>query len=232
MMIDDNILLQRLRDEVGVPAGEDERLTVKLAAAKRYVAHAVGTATVDDDLLADCIVSCAADLFNMRDASPGRDGRGRFDCGTVQDLHRPAPLGLAETPRRRRAHRGHGDCMNIQEQRAALMNTLTNMLDGLVSSVSIDAQLIRPAAGKVAVFIEPPTVEWPSWGPPEPVWTLDVIAGTPATQPSAVDDILTALDRLAERGLNIQKATPATWNLAGAGTLAAYQVVLNALETE
>ena len=67
---------------------------------------------------------------------------------------------------------------------------------------------------------------------PEPVWTLDVIAGTPATQPSAVDDILTALDRLAERGLNIQKATPATWNLAGAGTLAAYQVVLNALETE
>ena len=35
------------------------------------------------------------------------------------------------------------------------MNTLTDMLDGLVSSVSIDAQLIRPAAGKVAVFIEP-----------------------------------------------------------------------------
>ena len=57
MMIADNILLQRLRDEVGVPAGEDERLTVKLAAARRYVA--------------DCIVSCAADLFNMRDARLG-----------------------------------------------------------------------------------------------------------------------------------------------------------------
>lgn len=122
--------------------------------------------------------------------------------------------------------------MNIQEQRTALMDTLADMLDGLVSSISIDAQLVRPAAGKVAVFIEPPTVEWPSWGPPELVWTLDVIAGTPATQPSAVDDILTALDRLAERGLNIQKATPATWNLAGAGTLAAYQATLNALETE
>ena len=121
--------------------------------------------------------------------------------------------------------------MNIQEQRAALMNTLTDMLDGLVSSVSIDAQLIRPAAGKVAVFIEPPTVEWPSWGPPEPVWTLDVIAGTPATQPSAVDDILTALDRLANVAEH-PEAAPATWNLAGAGTLAAYQVVLNALETE
>ena len=112
------------------------------------------------------------------------------------------------------------------------MDTLADMLDGLASSVSIDAQLVRPSAGKVAMFIEPPTVEWPSWGPPELVWTLDVIAGTPATQPSAVDDILTVLDRLAERGLNLRKATPATWNLAGAGTLAAYQVTLNALETE
>lgn len=54
---------------------------------------------------------------------------------------------------------------NIQEQRAALMATLADMLDGFVSSISIDAQLVRPAAGKVAVFIEPPTVEWPSWGP-------------------------------------------------------------------
>lgn len=52
--------------------------------------------------------------------------------------------------------------MNIQEQRAALMDTLADMLDGLVSSISLDAQLVRPAAGKVGVFIEPPTVEWPS----------------------------------------------------------------------
>ena len=42
-----------------------------VAAARRYVAHAVGTTAVDDDLLADCIVSCAADLFNMRDARLG-----------------------------------------------------------------------------------------------------------------------------------------------------------------
>ena len=66
MMIADNILLQRLRDEVGVPAGEEDRLTVKLSAARP-----VGTTAVDDDLLADCIVSCAADLFNMRDARLG-----------------------------------------------------------------------------------------------------------------------------------------------------------------
>ena len=69
--MDDKTLLERLREEVGVPAGEDERLTVKLATARRYVDHAVGTANVDADLLADCIVSCAADLFNMRDARLG-----------------------------------------------------------------------------------------------------------------------------------------------------------------
>ena len=34
--------------------------------------------------------------------------------------------------------------MNIQEQRAALMDTLADMLDGLVSSISLDAQLVRP----------------------------------------------------------------------------------------
>lgn len=69
--MDDKTLIARLRDEVGVPAGEEDRLTVKLSTAKRYVSHAVGGATVDDDLLADCIVSCAADLFNMRDARLG-----------------------------------------------------------------------------------------------------------------------------------------------------------------
>lgn len=69
--MNDEQLLAQLRNEVGVPAGEEDRLTVKLSTAKRYVVHAVGTATVDDDLLADCIVSCAADLFNMRDARLG-----------------------------------------------------------------------------------------------------------------------------------------------------------------
>lgn len=70
-MIDNETLLAQLRDEVAIPAGETERLNVKLTAARQYVSHAVGTATVDDDLLADCIVSCAADLFNMRDARLG-----------------------------------------------------------------------------------------------------------------------------------------------------------------
>lgn len=54
-----------------MPAGEDERLDEKLQAAKLYVSSAIGTATIPDALLADCIVSCASDLFNMRDARLG-----------------------------------------------------------------------------------------------------------------------------------------------------------------
>ena len=69
--MDDKTLLARLREEVGVPAGEDDRLAAKLATARVYVSHAVGDANVDADLLSDCIVSCAADLFNMRDARLG-----------------------------------------------------------------------------------------------------------------------------------------------------------------
>lgn len=70
-MMSDDTLLQRLRDEVGVPTGEDDRLADKLTAAQRYVAHAVGDSPIEDELLADCVVSCAADLFNMRDARLG-----------------------------------------------------------------------------------------------------------------------------------------------------------------
>ena len=69
--MDDATLLKRLRDELAVPSGEDGRLADKLEAAKLYVSSAVGSANVPDALLADCIVSCAADLFNMRDARLG-----------------------------------------------------------------------------------------------------------------------------------------------------------------
>ena len=58
-MIGDEELLRRLRDEVGVPAGDDDRLAVKLTAAQRYVAAAVVGTQVEDELLADCIVACA-----------------------------------------------------------------------------------------------------------------------------------------------------------------------------
>ena len=69
--MNDEQLLAQLRNEVSVPSGDDERLTAKLAAAKAYVASAVGAASIKDEVLADCIVSCAADLYNSRDARLG-----------------------------------------------------------------------------------------------------------------------------------------------------------------
>lgn len=116
-------------------------------------------------------------------------------------------------------------------QRTALMDTLTDMLDDLVSSVSTDSALVHPQPGKVAIYVEPPYVEYPTWdGVPDITWTLDLVAGTPATQATALDDIIDAIDRLASKGLNVNKAQPVGWNLAGTGTLAAYQVTLNPLE--
>lgn len=67
----DTTLLDRLRDEVGVPSGQEDRLAAKIALASRYVDGAIGDAVIQDDIRDDCIVSCAADLFNMRDARLG-----------------------------------------------------------------------------------------------------------------------------------------------------------------
>ena len=227
-MIDQETLLARLRDEVAIPAGETERLTVKLTAARQYVAHAVGDATVTDELLADCIVACAADLYNMRDAR-----LGVMDVGTVPHLHRPFAQRLASPPRRRSAHRKLGGRMTnnrISKERSRLIDLLADTLGTTITSVGIDAQAIRPAPGKVAIFVEPPTVEYDSWGPPTTTWTLDLVAGTPATQATALDDIMDALETLASNHLNIKDARPATWNLAGSGSLAAYQITLNPLD--
>jgi hypothetical protein len=64
-------LLEQLRDEVAVPAGDDSRLTRVLTASREYVASAVGTATVSEAVRDDCILGCAADLYNSRDARLG-----------------------------------------------------------------------------------------------------------------------------------------------------------------
>lgn len=60
-----------VREEIGVPAGDDGRVQRATIAAMAYVASAVGAASIKDEVLADCIVSCAADLYNSRDARLG-----------------------------------------------------------------------------------------------------------------------------------------------------------------
>lgn len=71
-MADDLTRLATLvRDEVNVPQGDDDRITAKLKAAITYVDGAIGGQTVDENVRQDCIVSCAADLYNSRDARLG-----------------------------------------------------------------------------------------------------------------------------------------------------------------
>lgn len=71
-MADDTAkLVELLRNEVNVPSGDDDRLTAKIAVASAYVDSAIGGTAVADSIREDCIVSCAADLYNSRDARLG-----------------------------------------------------------------------------------------------------------------------------------------------------------------
>lgn len=64
-------LVALLRDEVNMPAGDNERLTAKIRTATTYVDAAIAGQTCPADVRRDCIVSCAADLYNSRDARFG-----------------------------------------------------------------------------------------------------------------------------------------------------------------
>ena len=71
MSDDINKLVARLRDEVNVPTGDDDRLNDKVRKAVVYVDNAISGQQCPDDVREDCIVSCAADLYNSRDARLG-----------------------------------------------------------------------------------------------------------------------------------------------------------------
>ncbi|WEV47015.1 hypothetical protein OZX62_01575 [Bifidobacterium sp. ESL0690] len=71
-----------------MPAGDDERLNAKLASAKAYVKSAAGKHEVPDEVMADCIISCAADLYNSRNARLGVMSLSNASSeGTVDAVH-------------------------------------------------------------------------------------------------------------------------------------------------
>ena len=53
-----------VRDEIGVPAGDADRVQRAITSAISYVDSAIDGHTVADTVRADCITSCAADLYN------------------------------------------------------------------------------------------------------------------------------------------------------------------------
>lgn len=118
----------------------------------------------------------------------------------------------------------------IITEREALMDMLTDILGALVTVVTIDAQEARPLPGKVAVLIDPPEITYEGWQFVSTAWTVNLIAGTMATQTESLDLLIPVLERLHERRLNMKTAKPVTYSLAGVGNLAAYEITLNPLE--
>jgi hypothetical protein len=64
-------LTDALRDEVNVPAGDDERIERSLHTARAYVGGAIGTYLVPTEVMDDCVLGVAADLYNSRSARLG-----------------------------------------------------------------------------------------------------------------------------------------------------------------
>lgn len=62
-----------LRNELSIPAGDDIRIAAVLRRAQQYVDAAIGTAAanVENDVWTDCVITCAADLYNSRNARLG-----------------------------------------------------------------------------------------------------------------------------------------------------------------
>lgn len=139
---------------------------------------------------------------------------------------------MGEAERGGRADRLNGDRMSgyVETEREALIETLTDMLGDLACIVTIDAQDARPLPGKIAALIDPPEITFEGWQYITPTWTVNLIAGTMATQTAAMDLLIDAVERLQAQRLNMKDAKPSTFSLAGVGNLAAYTITLNPLE--
>ncbi|KAB7789458.1 hypothetical protein [Bifidobacterium cebidarum] len=116
----------------------------------------------------------------------------------------------------------------IVEQRDRLAMRLRETLGGMAAVVTDDAQKARPQADRIAVLIEWPDIDYPTWGnDPETTWRVDLIAGTMATQARSLETIGKALDLIAGTDLCVIQARAVTFTLSGVGDLSAYQLTIN-----
>lgn len=123
----------------------------------------------------------------------------------------------------------------VARARDELIAWLEERLGDLVQIVTIDPAAVRPSPGRVAIFVEPPELDYSaSWTEaPEIGWKIDIVAGTPATQPTSLDLITDAIETLADNDLNIATARPVSFTLPnGSGALAAYELTLNPLDID
>lgn len=115
--------------------------------------------------------------------------------------------------------------MTISEQLGRL-ETLLNTEH--VSVVTHSTTEVKP--GKVTVLVQPPEITSERWGECDIKWVAAITAGTPTTQGKAFADILAVLDEWTASGINIDSATPATFNLMEAGSLGCYEVTLGPMD--
>lgn len=118
--------------------------------------------------------------------------------------------------------------MSYDDMAAQIADLLVSGSAGLIDQATTDATLVKPRAGKVTAWIEQPDVDWPGWTL-EPEWTFRIllVAGTPTTVMQAIPLLHRAMAALHDsRTLPLDTSRPSGFDLAGAGTLAAYEITL------
>ncbi|MGO3832660.1 MAG: hypothetical protein ACTJGT_01730 [Microbacteriaceae bacterium] len=108
----------------------------------------------------------------------------------------------------------------------ALKTQIAAALGDLVDLVTLDGVGLKPST-RAAVMIYPPEISFPTFGERDTVWKIAVTAG-PANQPmralARIDQMIAALEAA---NLNMARAEPVTFDLAGGGSLPAYEITLN-----
>jgi hypothetical protein len=181
---------------------------------------------IPKDVVDDCTLSVALDLWQAKDARNGivgiTDGVEPFRIPT-DVAHRLAEAqggGLA----RRIGHR----MSRVDELTEQLTERITEAGHGLILQVTTDPSLVKPSPGKVSLVIMPPDIAWDGWElEPNVTFKILAVAGTANTNKRGYDLILEAMDIMHQADVNMATATPVGFDLAGAGTLAAYEITLN-----
>ena len=113
---------------------------------------------------------------------------------------------------------------------AELTEKLTG-LGGIVTQVTDDPTLVKPSPGKASIWIEPPDFTWEGWHPYPPGnhHQAHGHGRHPHHPAEAIPLIMQVLELMHQENLPLRSATASGFNLADAGTLAAYEVTLNAI---
>lgn len=115
--------------------------------------------------------------------------------------------------------------MSTISEAHTLKTALETALGDAVDLVTLDGRGVKPSMRAVVIFA--PTVTFPTFGERDTQWKIYAVSG-PADRPLAAWETLDLmLDRLESAGINLAKAEPAAMNLAGNGTLPAYEITLN-----